>query len=360
MKKISKLLTFTALCLGMPLLNACSFFRTEENEAVGIKEIIAELDDDGNTVITIYYTDEDIEPVSFTLPKGADGQEGNGIKSIEYTQDEYGLTTVTIKFTNTDMDDVVFTLSPGKSISDVIMEMDDDGNTVIYFIDSDGNRLDPITVYKGDTGEAGIGISEMVPDYHDDGSVTITVTLTDGSSYSVDIPAPLEGRGISYVVSSKLGNKYVLTIYYTDGTSEDIEFDAPPSWTTGSSRPSDTYGYDGDFFFDLSHDIIYIKQDGTWIVAVDFNTDSTTYTVTFDLNDTTAQPASFAIGTSTYTGIKRGETFYSLNYTVPVPARATYTFAGWSTSRTPNPTNGLFTDLTPVLSNMTLYAIWSN
>ena len=345
------------MCLGMPILNACSFLRSENKQAVGIKEITAAPDEEGNIIVTITYTDEDKEPVSFPIPRGTDGAAGNGIKSIEYEQDEFGITTVTITFTNSDKV-VSFPLAPGKSINDVVMELDDDGNTVIYFVDSDGNRLDPITVYKGDTGEAGVGIVAINPDYHLDGSTTLIIVLSDGNEYTVEIPAPKEGRGIESIISSKQGNVYSLTINYTDGTSETIEFDAPPSWTTGSARPGDDFGYDGDYFFDINHDIIYIKQNGTWIVAVNFATDETTYTVTFDLNDTTAQPASFAIGTSTYPGIKRGETFYSLNYTVPVPARAGYTFGGWSTSRTPNPTNGLFTDLTPVLSNMILYAVW--
>ena len=360
MKKLTKILTFSALCLGMPILNACSFFRSEDKGVVGIAEITAEQDEDGNTIVTITYTDEDKEPVTFTLPKGESGQNGVGISSITYEQDSSGITIVTITFTNPSIEPVTFTLSPGKSIVDAIPDLDDDGNTVIYFIDNDGNMLDPITVYKGETGQDGIGILSLIPDYHTDGSVTITVTLTDGNSYSVDIPAPLEGRGISHVISGKQGNKYTITIYYTDGTSEEIAFDAPPSWTTGSSRPSDTFGYDGDFFFDLSHDIIYIKQNGTWVVAVDFNTDATTYNVSFDLNDTNAEPASFVIGNSSYTGINRGETFYSLNYTVPVPARTSYKFMGWSTSRTPNPTNGYFTDLTPIICNMTLYAHWEN
>ena len=190
--------------------------------------------------------------------------------------------------------------------------------------------------------------------------MTLYITLTDGNFYTVEIPKPKEGRGISSIVSSTADGQYILTITYTDGTSEIVSFDAPPSWTTGSTKPSDDFGNNGDYFFDIDHDIIYIKQDGTWIVAVNFNTDSTTYTVTFNLNDTNAEPASFVIGTSTYPGIKRGETFYSLDLAVPVPYRSSYVFEGWSTSKTPGPTNGLFTDLTPILSDMTLYAVWSN
>ena len=178
-KKLLNVLTLTTMCLCTPLLNACSFFRSNDNEAVGIKEILVENDEQGNAIITINYTDKHKEPVSFVLPKGTDGEIGTGIKKIDYTQDEYGATTVTISFTGDKMEPVSFVLQPGKSISDVRFETDDEGNTLIIFIDSDGNKLAPITVFKGDTGEQGIGIISIIPEYHNYGSVTLTIILSD-------------------------------------------------------------------------------------------------------------------------------------------------------------------------------------
>ena len=356
-KKLLKLLTVSTICLGMPLLNACSFFRSNDNQAVGIKEVLVDYDEDGNAIITINYTDKHKEPVSFTLPKGTDGEIGTGIKKVDYEQDEYGATTVTISFTKETMDPVSFILAPGKSVSDVKFDTDDEGNTLIIFIDSDGNELSPITVFKGDSGEQGVGIVSIIPDYHEDGSATLTITLTDETTYNVEIPAPKEGRGITSIVSRKEGMLFYLTINYSDETSEEISFDAPPSWTTGYARPGDAEGYDGDYYFDIAHDIIYIKENGSWEIAVDFATNEQAYTVKFELNDSASEPASL-FGQRSYV-INRGETFYSSNYTVPIAIRSGYTFGGWSTSKTPNITNGLFTDLTPVLGDMVLYAIWN-
>ena len=360
-KKLLKVLTLSTMCLGMSLLNACSFFRSADNEAVGIKEILVDYDDEGNAIITINYSDKHKEPVEFTLPKGTDGEIGVGIKKVDYKQDEFGATTITISFTKESMDPVSFVLQPGKSISDAKFDTDDEGNTLIIFIDSDGNELSPITVFKGDSGEQGVGIVGIFPEYHNDGSTSLTISLSDGTDYTVEIPAPKEGRGIDSVVSKKEGPMVTLTITFTDDTVEEVSFEAAPNWTTGSSRPGDSEGYDGDYYFDISHDVIYVKENGHWNIAVDFSTNAQEYTVTFDLNDTNTEPASFVSGTRSYV-LNRGETFYSSfgHNSVPIAFRNGYTFGGWSTSKIPGVTNGVFTDLTPVLTDIVLYAIWKD
>ena len=45
-------------------------------------------------------------------------------------------------------------------------------------------------------------------------------------------------------------------------------------------------------------------------------------------------------------------------YTIPIPTRNGYDFVGWYTTKTITPTSGKFTDLTPVMADLTLYAIW--
>ena len=357
MKKLMKVLALSTMCLGMTALSACSFFRTKDDGSNGIKNIEVVNDEQGNAIITIHYTDSSKKPVTFTLPKGENGQDGAGIKRVDYTQDQYGVTTVTITFTNS-LEPVSFTLQPGKSIADVKFEKDESENTLIIFVDSDGNELSPITVFKGDTGERGNGIAAIIPDYHLDGGVTLIIKLEDETEYQVEVPAPKEGRGVTSIVSRKEGTTVYLIVGYSDGTSEEISFESAPSWTTGNSKPGDSFGYNGDYYFDISHDVIYIKENGVWTVAVDFNTNAAEYTVMFELNDTTAEPASFAVGQRSYV-IQKGETFYSSNLDMPVPTRSGYTFNGWYTSSTPNVTHGMFNNLTPVLSDMTLYASWS-
>jgi uncharacterized repeat protein (TIGR02543 family) len=359
MKKLFKILTLSTMCLGMPLLNACSFFRGNDSKVTGIKEILVDYDEDGNALITINYTDSHKEPVSFVLPKGTDGEVGTGIKKVDYEQDEYGATTVTISFTGDKLDPVSFVLEPGKSISDVKFDTDAEGNTLIIFMDSDGNELSPITVFKGDSG---VGIASIISEIDPDtGETIVSMYMSDDPDKEnpvvVRIPQGKTGKGITSIVSEKRGSMVYLTINYTEGEPDIISFDAAPAWTTGYSMPNNTDGYDGDYYFDIEHDVIYIKENGRWNVAVDFNTNAQEYTVSFNLNDTNAEPASL-VGNRSYV-IRKGETFYSSNYTLPIATRSGYTFGGWSTSKTPNVTNGIFTDLTPVLSDMTLYAVWT-
>ena len=362
MKKFIKILTLSTMCLGMPFLNACSFFRDDNNKINEIKEILVDYDKDGNALITINYTDSHKEPVTFVLPKGTDGEIGTGIKKVDYEQDEYGATTVTISFTGDKLDPVSFVLQPGKSISDVKFNVDDEGNTLIIFIDSDGNELAPITVFKGDSG---VGIASIISEVDPDtGETVVSMYMTDDPDKEnpviVRIPEGKQGRGIESIVSEKNGSIVNLTINYTDGGSDVVSFDAAPNWTTGYSKPGNAEGYDGDYYFDIAHDIIYIKQNGKWEEAVNFLTNETTYTVSFDLNDSIAEQASL-VGDGTYS-INRGETFLSTYgpNSMPKATRVGYTFGGWSTSKKPDVTNGLFTDLTPVLSDMILYAVWSN
>jgi len=149
-----------------------------------------------------------------------------------------------------------------------------------------------------------------------------------------------------------------LVINYNDNTNEEVSFDATPSWTTGNTKPGDSFGYNGDYYFDISHDVIYIKENGVWTVAVDFNTNAAEYTVVFELNDTVTEPAEYAIGQRSYV-IQKSETFYSSGLDLPVPSRNGYAFGGWYTSTVPNVTHGAFTNLTPVLSDMVLYAKWN-
>ena len=92
--------------------------------------------------------------------------------------------------------------------------------------------------------------------------------------------------------------------------------------------------------------------------------------MTFDLNDyedadnngIKDAPASLNSNNSSVT-FKSGECFASNNYyngDIPVPTRDGYEFCGWYAKRViTNPlTTSAFTDLTPISSNITLYAKW--
>lgn len=367
MKAFKKLLLALTLPTMAISLNACAdsmgFFG--DNGTLSIESITTALDEDGNTIVTITYNDLDYDPVSFIVPKGNDGEMGNGIKEIRQEADQFGNVTVTIYFTNTSIEPVSFPLKAGTSIVNVRTEIDETtGNTIIYFIDSQGKDLNPITVFKGDTGEEGVGISDVSFVMNDDNSIEMSISMTDGREpYVITIPAPHDGNGIANILSSEADGKYYLTINYTNGYSDTVVFDAPPRWYSGSAKPSDIDGMDNDYFFDTAHGVIYHKVNGTWTIAVKFSTDDTTYTVTFNLND--SNDATLPTGYVSSYSVKRGEYFASTGKNLPIPTRynsvtsSFYNFVGWCTSPDPIPTNGYFTDLTPVFADITLYAIWS-
>lgn len=359
-KKILTFLCFIFMTFGM--FTGCSGFIAED-ESLIITSITSEVLEDGRTMVIITYADEELEPAIFYIPKGdkgETGEEGNGIKEITHELDERTNTIkVTITFTDPTIEPITYTLENGVSIKSLEEIVDEDGNVsfVIHF--SDGTSSEPVSVPKGEDGMSIVGYDQYI---NEDGSISLMFFLSDGSSYVCDIPAPQkgdDGRGIVAIVGTTDELYYYVTFTYSDNTTETIKFDKPEpaTWLTGTGTPGSSLGKNGDFYFDTARKDIYTKIDGVWIKVVDFEDSETRYTVEFDFN---ADDAYFpeGYGYSNYYSIKAGNNFASEPCLVPIPERPNYTFEGWYT--TPNPTvvNGAFTDLTPVSSDLKLYAKW--
>ena len=58
--------------------------------------------------------------------------------------------------------------------------------------------------------------------------------------------------------------------------------------------------------------------------------------------------------------IECGNYFGASGYQLPMPTRNGFNFKGWYLVKTPTVINGAFTDVTPVLSDLKLYAVWEN
>ena len=365
MKKFRKLLLGLAMPFLATSLTSCAGGFFGGDDVVSIDSIETSTDEEGNTVVTITYTDADLDPVTFTIPKGNDGDKGNGIQSVTQVPDAFGNTVVTITFTDPKMEPFVTVLKPGTSITHYETKYDEElGQTTITFYDSNDNPLDPITIYDGDTGKQGVGIKDFTYIVNDNGTTTVTIIFTDSTdeephTFDFTLPSPV---GISSIEPSHVDGQYVLTLTYTNGQSEVVAFDAPINWYSAPSTPNVGNPMEGDYFFDTAHGVIYHYENAHWEEVVRFSTDETTYVVSFNLNDD--NDATLPTGyTSSYT-LKRGEYFASTGKNLPIPTRynsatsSYYKFVGWSTSPAPGPTNGYFTDLTPVFSDLTLYAIW--
>ena len=359
-KLFSLLLALVAFALC--LFGACSSFTADES--LQIASITHVLEADGRTKITISYTDEEKMPDEFYLPKGQEGAQGatgNGIKEILYTQDsETGKTKVTILFTDGDKEKVEFFLENGVSVVGIESDIDEEGK-FMRFVYSDGNKSEVIRIPNG----MGIKSYDLNTRPEDKTlSAVLTFVLDNGEEIVISVPAGKKGeagRGIDSIIASEDLEEglYILTIRYTDGETSVQMFNRPqdPSaWHNGGEKPKKEFGKDGDYFFDIIHNDIYVKENGDWSLVVDFDASEQTCIVTFDLNDSQTEPATMT-QVKSYE-VRKGEYFSSTGYPFPVPTRAGYVFTGWYDSKVVGPTTGKFTTLTPVLSDLTLYAIW--
>lgn len=318
---------------------------------------------DGSKLVTITYTDEEIKPTEFIIPKGKDGEDGTGIKLVSYRYSPDNTKTI-VDMTFTNEERVSIDIPNGVSVSDIKTKYDETtGDTEVRFVYSDGRESDPIIVPKGKQGEDGISITGTSQRINRDYSVTLTFHMSKGDDVVVEIPAPqqgVDGRGIKDIVTVPSEDSYIMKITFTDDTTQELNFARPNRWFSEMSEPdNDLDGIDGDLWYDLAHQVIYLKQNGKWVSTMDF-TDviGDGYKVTFNLNDSKDAVASLPKGSLFNYTITKGKYFASSGYQIPIPTRDGYIFAGWYTSKNPTPVNGKFTDLTIVQSDLTLYAAW--
>lgn len=355
MKKIKKIITVGLLSLlGTVSLNGCGFFNGEE--AVSNAFTIEKEEEETGVKITIIFDDETKEPISFFIEYGEDGKDGSSIESIDPITigDQQG---IRITYSG-DKDPVEIPIPSGNGIAEVHTRQDDDGNTVFWFIYTDGNPSEEITVYKGDKGENGrdgIGIEAWNFNTQPDGSINVFFQLSSGVTFETVIPAPMQGVGIQNIEADTTDNGYTITMTYTDETTHTVEFPRSATWFDTDGYPNASLGINGDYAFDSNNGVIYEKINGAWIKVLEFDTNTALYTVEFnnEYSDVT-----WISGEKAYI-INRGKTFVEVNKDVPVLYKPGYVFKGWSTkSSSPSVVNGMFTDLTPVMSDLKLYSIF--
>ena len=370
MKRLFKKLLLSLLIGSCSLtFSSCFGFGDEAMEISSITTVTLE---NGDIQVIITYVDEDTKPTTFVVPKGdsgEDGKDGNGIKEITYTQSEDKQTTlVNIAFTQDNVDPVEVKVPNGVSVTGIDQTFDEETQLTTLIVNfSDGTKSDPILIpkgEKGDNGKDGISVIAIETMTNLDKSVTLTFKLSEGDDVIVTIPKPQQGkngRGIKDIVSIPSSDSYTMIITYDDDTNQELEFARPNRWFSEMAIPTLEDGIDGDLWYDTAHQIIYIKQNGRWIETMNFNDtqeEITPYTVTFNLNDTLEEPASMPTGTFIEYEINPNMNFYSSGYEIPIPTREGYEFLGWYTTKLVTNVNGNFTDLTYVMSNMTLYANW--
>ncbi len=374
MKKLFKRALAFILLTVLLAAQACSFVAGDELQ---IADISHALMDDGTTRITITYNDEEIEPLEFFIPAGEKGEKGDGIEKVDYKVNDDKSTTVTIKYTLLDgqnpREDTVFTI-PANAYVTGVTQADDPitGDKILTFNFSNGTgeAIPPVTVTlkHGKDGKDGDVVIDIVgePYTYEDGTPGVKVIFTikgaDGETrteeFTYQSPGGEDGKGVeSITVDEEKTTTNSLYIYYIvtydDGTSQELIVPKNNVWRNGEGAPnSSTEGRVGDYYVDTVGYKIYCKDvSGDWVVVLDLSQNSQErHQVRFMSED----------GASwTPINIKHGSYFAAEKLLIPKPEKEGYKFLGWFTSDDPNDVNsGKFTDLTPVLSNLTLYQRW--
>ena len=361
MKKRILLFLILIVSICFTLTSCGSFF---EEPVKQISDITDRVDQEGTKYLVIKYTDG--TKVEFKIPEGVDG---NGIKEIKTTKNESGdITSVTIYYTDKEMEPITFDVKDGVSISGIITRTDEETGEVFLVVQfSDNTESTPFLLPKGEKGDPGNGFTGFDSVTNEDGSQTYNFHFSQSEDVVVTIPAPLKGdtgRGITAMIAKEENGEYVLYVTYSDESFDRLTFEKPKdpnAWLSGSTDPDKSLGRNGDYYFDTSHKIIYTKENGNWFRVVSFEDSINYYSITFDLNDTLDGGPQASMPEGSYLSyIVVSNTYFTDNGydAIPIPSREGYKFLGWYRSKTTTATSGAFTDLTPILSDLTLYAKW--
>ena len=363
MKK--RILLFLILIFSVCLtLTSCGGFF--EEEVLQIVDISSFEELDGSITLRITYSDPEVNPDEFNIPRG---KAGNGIKDIKTNKNELGaVESVTVIYTDENIPPVTLDLKDGKSIKGITTRKNEEtGEVFLVVLYSDNTESEPFLLPKGEKGD---GFKGFDSEKLEDGSQKYYFHFENSEDVIITIPAPEKGdtgKGIKSIISSEEDDLYVLTINYTDGKSERVTFTRPKdpnAWFSGTIDPNkseETIGRNGDYYFDTAHKVIYAKENGTWIKVISFDDSTDYYNITFDLNDQLdgGPNANMPEGSQLKYPVIRNTYFQDNGHgNIPIPIREGYRFVGWYRSRSINANSGAFNDLTPILSDLILYAQW--
>lgn len=346
----------------------------------------------------VYFTREDgtsIGPIR--IPQGPQGNDGVGITGMsepEVQYDEFG-TPVAVKFHFVLSDGGVtadLTIPYGVGVSNIVSSPLKEGDYVIgtkfQFVKTDGSVTNSIDVLNG------VGVDDMTYEVNEDGTTTVTVLLSNGTTRTFDIPAAIsiarvevgtnssgdteltiymtdenidpvkvsipKPNGIDSIVTTETDTEYILTIAYTSGERQSVRFAKPTAWHSEYGSPRETDGAIGDYWFDEQDCAIWHKSAAGWEELIDFNDFQTIVDVVFHLSE----GESWSVQSNRVTfKMKVGESVASSDEyspaAIPIPHKEGYVFGGWYTTPSPNPVvHGMFTDLTVISGDLDLYAYW--
>lgn len=363
MKLLRKLLLGAASLFA---LSSCGMLMGSE-ESLFIESVLAEEQPDGSTKVTITFTDEDIAPVVFFVPKGDEGEQGpkgTGIASVDSVVSEDGSSLIiTMTYTDASLEPSVWTIPNATSIEDIESSYDPEtGMTTVTISTNDGEDH----TFDLPKGKDGNGIASVRQETLENGDVLITIEYTDENVPNTEIRLPSQsgkdGNGIAYIESFSDEENYYLIIHFTETEEpQTLTFPLPQvedgtKWFTNSGDPYNIReAKEGDFYFDSLNGAVWRYDDGAWVLQFAMG-EAVYYTVTFDAvtnGGRIVEPASF----SPTQRVKAGSPLPVL----PRAEKEGSTFLGWYTNPYGEESFSAtkITDLTPVTKDFTAYACFT-
>ena len=375
---------FKKIFMGLSLLasvlfsSSCSIFGGSDT-GVMIDRVESSTNEEGTTIVTMYFTDEDLEPLTFEIPRGEIGEVGPigaagvGIENITSRPSDDGQSTIlTVSFTSEEMPDKEFTVPNGVSIVSTNSSYDPDTNmTTITFNLSDGTvipREDEPTI-EIVNGKDGVGIESVTQTEDENKNIIITITYTDetmGDNGQTVVTIPYkngeDGRGIDALIVNQNGETFTINVTYSDGTSEDLGPIALPhatQWYSGIGAPTsidEAIAFEGDYYFDIENYVIYYFDGDDFLEILNLtenNQSSVICTVTFNPNG-----GSFTNFSTGKINVNKGETIDPTR--IPECYKNGFNFLGYYT--TPegpkNIYSGKLTDLTIITKDIEFFAYY--
>lgn len=366
MKKVFRNLAVSLGVMFAPLVSSCSMFFGDDT--VSISNVTVRTDDNGDKIVTIEYTEG--TPLVFKVEKGNPGEDGVTISNIDY---EIKDNVLTLKiYMSDDPTNPILVPVPvvkgeaGKGIEGINVNEDDDGNKTVTFVYSDGTESEPILVPKG---KDGVGIKSVDVNTEDPYLTVVTISYTDETwdDTVIQIAQGQNGNGILYAQVSEdqyLDGYLLIDVIFDNGDYEQWQIPLPRAtqWLRGESSPSENEGEVGDYYINVVNGNVYrkINESGNdawqYLFCMKGTGSSVTYFVTFNLEGGQIERE----GASPITGSFTREVEYGKYISnLASPTKEGYTFGGWWTSADiADPNAGHFTTLTPVFSDLNLYAHW--
>ena len=224
MKNKFKLLALFGLSLLTTSVVSCSSFFGDDGYVIASHSVSVD-PTTGNTLLTIVFSSEEVEPLTISIPKGISGDDGVGIKKVTPVYEENRV-VITIEYTDDSIENTILSIpfgekgDDGKGIKEVNVESLENGDITIQFVYTDETIGDLITIPKGKDGN---GIKAIVPSYDPLTKVTtITVIFTD-ETMALQVFEIKDGEdgvsivSVTYSEEYSDENNYCLVITYSDG-----------------------------------------------------------------------------------------------------------------------------------------------